>query len=44
MDPVPFLFRKLPSEEKTADVQATVILGERNAFLGTILVWDLQLL
>ena len=35
MDPVPFLSRTLPREEKTADAQATVILGKRDAFLGT---------
>lgn len=38
MEPVPFLSRKLTSEEKTADAQATVILGKRDAFLGTISV------
>lgn len=44
MDPVPFLSRKLPSEEKTADAQATVISGKRDAFLGTISLSCLQLL
>lgn len=36
MDPVPFLSRMLPTKDKTADVQATVTLGKRDAFLGTI--------
>lgn len=44
MDAVPFLSRKLPSEKKTADAQATVILGKRDPFLGTISVSCLQFL
>lgn len=35
MIPVPFLSRKLPSDEKTADVQATVILVKEMLFLGS---------